>query len=346
VTVIGFDPDFDIDQHVLMKRSKPEYHPPEEQLRLFPQITGNEVNGRGEVNRRRPSPIYWHYSPDIPLPHRPLQDYYMAQFEDKPELHDFQNKYGGRGARLRPDIPDTPVEDSPANWVEKIKAHALSHEGDLVGISRIDPNWVFEGYEVELPWIVMIGVAMDHAELSTAPELPSAVETMSQYNRGTRAAREVANFIQSQGYNARPHGGPMAGPMILVPAAIQAGLGELGKHGSLINREYGSSFRLAGVMTDLPLIADTPDIFGADDFCTSCQVCRNACPPDAIYDEKQTVRGETKWFVNFDKCIPFFNDTQGCGICIAVCPWSRPGTAASLAERMTARRARIASDSD
>ncbi|NQU71406.1 MAG: 4Fe-4S dicluster domain-containing protein [Rhodospirillales bacterium] len=326
-----------------MRRPKPEYHPPEEQRRLFPDITGNDLNGRGEEALRRPSPIYWHYGSDIKLPHRALQDYYMKQFEDKPELHDFDKKYGGRGARQHVDRPDVPVEASPERWAETIKAHALSHEGDLVGIARIDPNWVFEGYEVDLPWIVMIGVAMDHAEISTAPELPSAVETMAQYNRGTRAARHVADFIQAQGYEARPHGGPMAGPMTLIPAAIQAGLGELGKHGSMINREYGSSFRLAGVMTDLPLIADAPDDFGADDFCVSCQVCRNACPPDAIFDEKQMVRGERKWFVDFDKCIPFFNDTQGCGICIAKCPWSRPGVARSLAQRMTARRARIAS---
>ena len=325
-----------------MKPPKHDYQPPEEQLRLFPEISGNEVNGRGEADRRQPSPIYWHYSPDIPLPHRALQDYYMKRFEDKPELHNFDKKYGGRGARDKPVRPETPVENSPENWVTKIKEYALSHEGDLVGITRIDPNWVFEGYEVDLPWIVMVGVAMDHAEITHAPELPSAVDPMAQYNRGTRAAREVANFIQSQGYNARPHGGPMAGPMTLIPAAIQAGLGELGKHGSMINREYGSSFRLAGVMTDMPLIADAPDEFGADDFCVSCQVCRNACPPDAIFDEKQTVRGEQKWFVDFDKCIPYFNDTQGCGSCIAKCPWSRPGTARSLARRMTARRERLA----
>ena len=83
----------------ILKHPKPEYHPPEHQLRLFPEITGNELNGRGEEERRPPSPIYWHYGADIPLPHRALQDYYMQQFEDKPELHEFDKKYGGRGAR-------------------------------------------------------------------------------------------------------------------------------------------------------------------------------------------------------------------------------------------------------
>ena len=120
--------------------------------------------------------------------------------------------------------------------------------------------------------------------------------------------------------------------------ALACGFGELGKHGSIINRTYGSSFRLAAVTTDLPLAPDAPDAFGADDFCTRCQVCRNACPPDAIHDLKQLVRGVEKWYVDFDRCIPYFEETYGCGICIAVCPWSTPGRAPRLAERWSQRR--------
>ena len=40
----------------------------------------------------------------------------------------------------------------------------------------------------------------------------------------------------------------------MIPHAIECGFGELGKHGSIINKEYGSSFRLAAVLTDVPLI--------------------------------------------------------------------------------------------
>lgn len=321
---------------------KESYQPPEEQLRLFPDISGNAVNGLGETERRQPTPIYWHYSGN--LAHQKLQDYYLKGFEAFPELQDFDKKYGGRGSREVPPKPETPVQDTAENWSSRVKDFALANEGDLVGIARVRPEWVFEGYTVEQPWVIVIGVAMDHGRIAAAPELTAAVETMAQYNRGTRAARALANFIQSQGYSARPHGGPMAGPMLLIPAAIDCGLGELGKHGSMINRAYGASFRLAGVMTDLPLIADEPESFGVDDFCAGCRLCTDACPPDAIFHEKQMVRGDRKWFVDFDKCIPYFNDTQGCGICIAVCPWSRPGVAPRLAEKMTRRRARLSVD--
>ncbi len=322
----------------MTKRDKPEYRPPAEQLALFPEISGNSLNGLGEAVRRRPSPIYWHYGIDD-LPHKALQDYYLRQFDGKPELQEFHLKYGGRGSATPPELPTRPTEDTPENWARRVKEHALANEAELVGIARVDLEWVFDGYEVAEPWIVVLGVAMDHAELAKAPETASAVEVIRQYNRGTRAARAVANFIQGHGYTARPHGGPAAGPMLLIPPAIAAGLGELGKHGSIINRTYGSSFRLAGVMTDLPLVADAPDIFGADDFCTNCRICTTACPPDAISREKATVRGVEKWYVDFDKCIPYFNDTQGCGICIAACPWSAPSRAPRLAEKMSRRQA-------
>ena len=324
------------------KRPKPHYEPPAHQLAMFPEISGNTVNGLGETARRRPTPIYWHYGWD--LPHKELQQYYLDRFDDKPELKDFDKKYGGRGPKAPPEKPARPVEDTPENFSARVKAHALAHEAELVGIARINQDWVYDGYEADEPWIVMLGVAMDYDQLATAPETASAVEVMTQYNRGTRAARSLANFIQALGYHARPHGGPMAGPVLLIPAAAECGMGELGKHGSLINRTHGSSFRLAGMLTDLPLIADEPDDIAVDEFCTNCRVCTTACPPDAIFGEKQIVRGVTKWFVNFDKCIPYFNDTQGCGICIAACPWSRPGTAPSLARRMVAKRARRAAE--
>jgi len=58
---------------------------------------------------------------------------------------------------------------------------------------------------------------------------------------------------------------------------------------------------------------DVPDIFGADRFCSSCQVCTRACPPGAINPDKQLVWGEIKWYVDFDACVPYFVDYETCG---------------------------------
>ena len=83
-------------------------------------------------------------------------------------------------------------------------------------------------------------------------------------------------------------------------------------------------------------------MFGADDFCQNCRICTDACPPDAIAEQKQLVRGDEKWFVDFDRCIPYFAETKGCAICIARCPWSRPGIADNLLVKMARRRERHA----
>jgi len=92
----------------------------------------------------------------------------------------------------------------------------------------------------------------------------------------------------------------------------------------MISRKFGAGVRLAGVTTDMPLVPSRPDRFGADEFCSTCQVCTNACPPGAILEHKQMVRGVERWYVDFDKCIPFFAENASCGICIATCPWTRP----------------------
>jgi epoxyqueuosine reductase QueG len=147
----------------------------------------------------------------------------------------------------------------------------------------------------------------------------------------------MTNWIRDRGHAAEAKTGPMTEDVLMTPAAIAAGLGELGKHGSLINREFGSSFRLSMVTTDLPLETDQSDVFGADMFCGNCRICTDACPPDAIYREKQMVRGTRKWYVDFDKCVPYFVENNTCGLCLVVCPWSRPGIAENLVLKMAKR---------
>ena len=239
-------------------------------------------------------------------------------------------------------VAETRRPGTAEDWTAAIKAFALADEADLVGITTIGPENVYEVYEITEPTAVMIGVAHDYDRLSQAPgsaENPEPYYDLhDQYNRAARVAARLTNHIREQGYNATPFLGPMGGALNMIPAAIAAGFGELGKHGSMINRTYGSGFRLSAVATDMPLIDDAPDRFGADEFCESCQVCRDACPPDAISDEKRPVRGEVKWYVDFDKCIPYFGEHLACGICIAVCPYTRPGIAPSLIAKM-ARRA-------
>lgn len=316
-----------------MPLARRPFVPKPEQMALWPSVSGNAINGLGETQPSRPRPVYWH-KPEM-TPHGALQKWFYTQ---SPEV-----VAEARALRQKViDMPLAPLAERKTSlaqdeWVSGIKEAARAAGADDVGIARMRPEWVYEGYEVAQKWIIIIAVAHEYEKIRCAPDPVAAAEVIRQYARGNQAAKGVASWIRSHGHEALPHGGPMAGPVLLIPPAIECGLGELGKHGSLIHRRLGASFRLASVLTDVPLLADAQDRFGADEFCLHCKVCAQACPPEAIYDSKQTVRGAQKWYVNFDKCLPYFNETQGCAICIAVCPWSLPGVAEGLVAKMARR---------
>ena len=324
-----------------------DYQPMKQFIDKFPETSGNEINGLGEETVRRASPFFWH------PPDRQTHGALQKEVTDYHRQSDAVRKWfsprppGGRGPEAVPQAEE-PVNKSPEEWSALVKEFTLANESDLVGIADIDPLWVYEGYEINEPRVIMIGVEMDYAELAEAPssfENPrAAVVVAKEYNRAARACRELRNYILSQGYHAKAYQGPYATALNFLPAAIAAGLGELGKHGSLIHRPYGSSFRLSAVTTDMPLIADAPDVFGADEFCMRCQACANVCPPGAIANEKQLVRGVEKWYVDFDKCIPYFGESLGCAVCLAQCPWSRPGNAGKLIQKLRKRAAKQESE--
>ena len=316
------------------RAARPPFRPDAEQLALVPDVSGNTLNGHGEREGRRPTPIYWHDA-EI-LPHGKLMQWYQSR----------RRSAGNKAARERigvlnqtplAAIAEQRVAASPEAWTDRVKTQALSRQADSVGITHLRPEWVFEGYEADYTWMIILAIRMDYDMMRDAPSDDSSAEVMGQYERGTRAARSLAEWIRGQGFDALPHCGPRAGPVLLIPAAIETGIGELGKHGSMIHREFGASFRLATVLTDMPLAADAPSPFGADDFCLNCQVCVRECPVDAIHDTKQWVRGTEKWYVDFDKCVLYFNEHHGCAICLAVCPWSRPDIAPRLVEKMSRR---------
>lgn len=315
--------------------SRARWLPSSEQMALWPSISGNTINGVGETAVRRPSPVYWH-APEA-TPHGPLQLWFGTRFTPLVQAARVERNRMLE-TPLAP-LAETPVNRSAAEWTALVKAAALAAGADAVGIAAVEPQWVFDGYEVTQRWVIMLCVAHDWDALRTAPEETAAAEVIRQYGRGIVAAKGVASAIRRDGHDAVPNGGPMAYPMLLVPAAIAAGLGELGKHGSLIHPRLGSNLRLACVLTDIPLVPDVPITFGADDFCTRCRACMDRCPPQAIGDAKVLVRGVERWYVDFDRCLPFFNEHQGCAICLSVCPWNYPGVAPNLLQKLAARAA-------
>jgi NAD-dependent dihydropyrimidine dehydrogenase PreA subunit len=311
------------------------FTPKPEQMALMPSISGNSINGMAESTYRRATPIYWH-DPES-LHHGELQKWFYTQNPDNEAINE------ARAVRAKildievPAVNGTAVQQSAEEWTEELTAFAKNIDCELFGITALNPDWTYEDAGLTQKWVIMIGVAHDYEQIKTAPDGTAGAEVIKQYGRGSKAVKDISTWIRNRGWDADYHGGPMAGPLLLIPHAIECGFGELGKHGSIINEEYGSSFRLAAVVTDIPLIATQKSFYNVDDFCDRCQVCANACPPEAIMPEKVMVRGELKWYVDFDKCIPFFNENSGCAICISACPWSIPGRGPKIVQQLLRR---------
>ena len=139
----------------------------------------------------------------------------------------------------------------------------------------------------------------------------------------------MAQFLRQLGYRAIPTGNDTA---LSIPYAIQAGLGELGRNGLLITRNYGPRVRICKVFTDLPLEHDEPIEFGVEPFCEACKKCAEHCPPRAISAETRTTShhsiscasGPLKWYVDPERCFKFFGtNTVECGNCIRTCPFNK-----------------------
>jgi reductive dehalogenase len=115
---------------------------------------------------------------------------------------------------------------------------------------------------------------------------------------------------------------------MMVPLAVDAGLGELSRMGYLITKEYGPRVRLSAVTTDMPLVPDKPIDIGVDDFCWTCKKCAVCCPSHSIpTGEKTQVNGTERWKLNAETCFEYWGKIgTDCNRCMMVCPWSHART--------------------
>jgi len=307
--------------------------------------SGNITNGVGETAARQPSRVF--HWPFGKLPHS-----WMAL-----DLH--FNFIGGQGGPLfgwgmvwqrlwnlwqirRADGPvavkQRPISDQQAMTTE-IKNYVKQHFSEsIVGIAEVVPTDIIEGEDVPHKYVICVGQPMNREIMVKVPDPVTAEEVMRGYRMVSKEAVKLADHIRKMGWPAKAFADPKAGALLHIPPALRAGLGQLGKHGSVITKEFGSNVRFAAVTTDLPLVTDQSIDIGVDDLCVSCQRCTQDCPPDAINETKMMVRGVEKWYVDFDKCVPYFAENGGCAICIEVCPWSEPGRGPKLSETLLAKR--------
>lgn len=122
-------------------------------------------------------------------------------------------------------------------------------------------------------------------------------------------------------------------PILERPLAEKAGLGWVGKHSLLINKEAGSWFFLGELLVDIPLPASSK----SENECGSCVSCIKICPTQAIVEP---------YVVDARRCISYLtielrdaipeefrpligNRIYGCDDCQLVCPWNQYGQLSS-----------------
>ncbi len=231
---------------------------------------------------------------------------------------------------------------SPAEATLRVKGFARHLGAGVVGVAKMNPLWVYshrgeifyenwdqwgEEITVEHPSAIVFAVEMDREMVCTAPHTPSVAESALSYSKGAWISTQLAAYITNLGYAATANHSRHY-DLLLVPAAIDAGLGEMGRFGYLITKELGPRVRIFAVTTDLPLVADHPVDIGVEDFCSFCKKCARCCPSSSIPDgDQHEFNGTVRWKLNAETCFGYWGKVgTDCNVCMRVCPWSHART--------------------
>jgi epoxyqueuosine reductase QueG len=147
-------------------------------------------------------------------------------------------------------------------------------------------------------------------------------------------ALQVSSGLRRAGWRALPipasqlvdwdaHRGHLSHRLV----AWEAGLGWIGRSSLLVNLTHGARIRLVTVLTDAPLLTDTP----AEGDCGSCRRCMEACPAGAISERGYDLRA---CLAKLDE----FASMRGigvhiCGVCVKACPVEPPRPIPARGER-------------
>jgi epoxyqueuosine reductase len=175
-----------------------------------------------------------------------------------------------------------------------------------------------------------------------APELPSS--SYGPASTGAAAGR-IARYAWGDDYHQlidkklsvlddflRRYGGTQkcyvdTGPVLERDHAAAAGVGWHGKSTMLLNRQLGTWFFLAEILTTLEFVPDPPQ----KNHCGRCTRCIDACPTGAIIAAHQVDARRCISYLTIElkgsipvKLRPLIGDRiYGCDDCLDACPWNR-----------------------
>jgi epoxyqueuosine reductase len=206
----------------------------------------------------------------------------------------------------------------------------LTERADAYG----HPSSVLEGVRS----ILMLGM---HYSIKAAGKPRNGYGLVSRYAWGNEDYHDVIHLrlkqlcgnLREWAPSSVARGVVDTAPLLEREFAQLAGLGWIGKNTLLLNRDSGSYFFLAALLTDVELNIDAPH---ESDHCGTCTACLDACPTDAFPAPYQldATRCLSYLTIELRSAIPIdlrpgIGDWLfGCDICQDVCPWNgrAPGT--------------------
>ena len=205
--------------------------------------------------------------------------------------------------------------------------HGTMHYMERYFDLRIDPSKLVPGAKSVITLLLNYFPAAQQTE--DAPKI-SKYAFGNDYHEVIRSKlKHLMSILKGEIGEIQGRGFVDSAPVLERTWAQLSGLGWVGKNGNLINKQRGSYFFIATLITDLELEYDDPFV---KDFCGTCTKCIDACPTEAILPEKM---------IDGSKCISYFtielkelmipgdmkgkfhNWMFGCDICQEVCPWNR-----------------------
>ncbi len=261
----------------------------------------------------------------------------LPHFLSKPDIYSPQPHFA-----LKEKLQKKKVSISPEEAVIRIKGYAKALGASLVGITKINPLWVYShrgeifndnwedwGKKIDLNhnYAIVCAEEMKKDMVRSAPHTPTSVESMMNYAKGAYITTQLSGFIANLGYSATANHFRHY-DTLLPPLAADAGLGEVGRLGYLITKKYGPRIRLSLVTTNLDLVEDNPVDIGVEDFCRLCKKCAVCCPSNSIpQDEMIESNGSLRWKLNAQSCFEYWGKIgTDCNVCMNVCPWSHADT--------------------